>query len=235
MVPDPAPVPDRRRSAVARRGGGPAPIHEAGRLELAPGPLRHDHLKTIGERAKTRLEAHAGRIVDWYAAKAPDDPYGRAYAVVFGERALCFARPRVREGRRVYAVSAYVLDPDSHKRVEIVHAPGAAAAPAGAWVPGGGHRILGLRTDAYEVLGTLPPRAQELLQAPFLAGQSVHDCDWYYEGYRDYLEMFMIYLAGRQDVTVLCGSRKIPPGHSEADAHWRAVCHRAKVAQRIGT
>lgn len=234
-VPDPSPLPDRRRAAVVRRGGGPAPIHEAGHLEVSPGPLRHDLLRTIGEQTKVRLEAHAGRIVDWYASTAHDDPYERAYAVVFGERALCFARPRLHGEKRVYAISAYVLDPDSHQRMEIVHTPDAGASEARRPERPRAWSILGLRSDAYEVLGTLPPKAQELLQSPFLAGQSVRECDWYYEGYQDYLEMFMIYLTGRDDVTVLCGSRKIPPGHTEATAHWRAVCHRAKVVQRIGT
>ncbi|MEU0489269.1 hypothetical protein ABZ249_08565 [Nocardiopsis sp. NPDC006139] len=85
------------------------------------------------------------------------------------------------------------------------------------------------------MLGHLPPRAQELLQAPFLAGQEILRQDYHYYGEAGGdLSVFCMVFAGPQDVTAVEGSRTIPVGHTETDAHWDLRCYRGTVVKRRG-
>jgi hypothetical protein len=80
----------------------------------------------------------------------------------------------------------------------------------------------------------MPPKAQQLLLDPFLAGEDVLRCNWYYEGNDDQLRMFAVVVAGPRTVTMATGSRYIPAGHSQTHAHWSLVCRRATVTRRTG-
>ncbi len=94
---------------------------------------------------------------------------------------------------------------------------------------------IGLSESAKRVLGNLPPLGQELLVAPFSPARPVLGYDWYWEGWANGdLEIFLIYLAGAQEITVAVGDRKIPVRHSEATAHWSLTVYRAEVTQRFG-
>lgn len=232
-------VPADSGRSVDRRRTGKAPVHTAGEMGFdADSKLRQDWWQTIGERSRARLGELAGGVIDWYAYQFAGDPDGRAYAVVFGDRGLAIAEPRVNtEHRPVYAISAFVFTPGTLRHLRVDHRPPPGSAPPpGAAGPADPETApdLGLQPNARGLLGNLPPQAQELLQAPFTGGQQVTRCDWYYDGTEQNLNTFVMYLAGPQDVTVATGSKVVPVGHTNATAHWALTCYRASVARRIG-
>jgi hypothetical protein len=97
--------------------------------------------------------------------------------------------------------------------------------------PGG----IALEPRTRKILGHLPSRAQELLQAPFLGGQRILRQDFYYLGYEGGdLEVFCMVLAGTRDVTAVEGTRTIPDGHTESSAHWDLTAYQAGVIKRRG-
>jgi hypothetical protein len=204
-------------------------------------PLRDECWALMGQAICDRLLRRAGPVLEWWARQEPSDPDRRPYAVVFGEHALCIAEPRINtEHRPVYSLSAYEFDPSSFRHTVIDHRPQPASAnpPGQADTPGPGSAPaapdLGLPSSARALLGNLPGKAQELLQAPFLQGQEILRCDWHYEGKEQHLNMFMVYLAGPKDVAVASGTKMIPVGHTAATAHWNLVCRRAAVIRRVG-
>lgn len=233
-----------RGDGLDRPNGGVAPLHQAGEMGLdSSEKLRDECWEMIGPRTRERLMELAGGVVEWYARRDPSSPDGRPYAVVFGDRGLSIAEPRIStEHRPVYAVSAFVFEPASLRHVRVDHRPPphapAASPAAGPALPSGPGpataSIAGLDPADRGLLGNLPPRAQELLQAPFTNGQRVLRCNWAYEGFEHRLTMFMVYLAGARDVTVATGTKVIPAGHTDATAHWSLTCYRASVVRRIG-
>lgn len=234
-------VPTDSRQPIARSEGalipGKAPVHAAGEMGFdSRAKLRQECWQTIGERTRLRLGELAGGIIDWYACEDPSSPHGRSYAVVFGDRGLGIAEPRINTDHRpVYAISAFSFIPGTLRHVRVDHRPPERApAPSTGSSASGTARDLGLSTTTCRLLGNLPLRAQELLQAPYMSGQPVLRCDWTYEGTAHRLNMFMVYFAGSRDVTVATGSKVIPVGHTDATAHWSLMCYRATVARRIG-
>ncbi|KAB2339787.1 hypothetical protein [Actinomadura rudentiformis] len=201
------------------------------------GPLRQGHWDAISPAVRDRLLQRAGNIIEWWADEDQSAPDRRPFAVVFGDRGLFIAEPRVNtEHRPVYALSSYEVDPASFRRMTVDHRPPphAAAAAAATDDAGPASPDLGMSATARGVLGNLPPKAQELLQAPFLAGERVLRYDWYYEGHEHHLKMFIFYLAGSKTVTVANGTRIIPAGHTADTAHWNLECRRATVTRRTG-
>jgi hypothetical protein len=91
-----------------------------------------------------------------------------------------------------------------------------------------------LSSAAKGIIGNLPPRAQELLQAPFNAGQTLLRCDWWYVGSEHRLSSFFVFLAGARHVTAAVGTMDIPVGHTAATSHWSLTCYRIDVQRRIG-
>ncbi|MDN3351329.1 hypothetical protein [Actinomadura sp. DC4] len=161
--------------------------------------------------------------------------------MVFGDRGLSLADPRLNaQLRPAYAISAFAFLPGSLRHVRVDHRPppyasSRSSGPAPSPGPAGPRYVnLGLGADIEGVLGNLPPRAQELLQAPFVHGQRVLRYQWGAEGSEYGLSMFLLYLAGPKDVTVAVGTSTIPSGHTTATAHWSVTCYRAAVARRIG-
>lgn len=229
-----------KRSGGELQAAGP-PIHPAGEMGLSSEEkLRQECWESIGGRTRERLMDLAGGVIEWFAHRDASDPDGRPYAVVFGDRGLSVAEPRIStEHRPVYAVSAYLLDPGSLRHVPVEHRPPprAAAAPPGPTLASAGPRAdgIGISQANLGILGNLPPRVQELLQAPFSAAQPVRRCQWGYEGVEHRLDMFLFCLAGARDVTVATGTKVIPAGHTDATAHWSLTCYRGSVARRIGT
>ncbi|MBT2211304.1 hypothetical protein [Actinomadura sp. NEAU-AAG7] len=223
----------RRESGLV--GYAPAPgAHQPGEMGLSTGRnLRHECWEMVGVRIRQRLAELSGAAIEWYAATHSSDER-RPYAVAFGNAGLSVAEPRVgTDHRPVYAISSFQFAPGSLRHVRVdhrpyPHAPGpSAGGPADAPTLGLGRSTLGL-------LGNLPPRAQELLQTPFVDGQKILRDDWHYEGHAHHLDMFMFFLAGAKDVTVATGTKTIPVGHTDATAHWSLTCYRASVARRIG-
>ncbi|GAA4619344.1 hypothetical protein GCM10023195_87380 [Actinoallomurus liliacearum] len=241
-------VPTGDDRSPARGGGGgldrfsgaTAPLHQAAQMGLDGGEkLRQECWEMIGQRTRERLMELAGGVIDWYARRDGSSLDGRPYAVVFGDRGLAIAEPRIStEHRPVYAISAFVFEPGSLRHVQVDHRPPPHTPASGPALASGARSpvapVDGLSAADRGLLGNLPPRTQELLQTPFTSGQRVLRCNWAYEGYEHQLTMFMVFLAGARDVTVACGTKVIPAGHSDATAHWSLTCYRASVARRIG-
>jgi hypothetical protein len=233
---------------LRRRGGGelarpsaPGP-YRPGEMGLDTGsPLRQECWDGLSPAVRQRLMARSGPVIDWWAGIDGAAQDGRARAVVFGHHGLCLAEPRINtQHRPVYALRTFVLEPTSLRHIAVDHRPPAgvgslaaySAASAGAAPESGAD--LGLSADGRGLVGNLPPKAQELLQAPFAAGRRVLRCEWHYEGSEHELSVFMIYLAGATDVTVATGTKVVPVGHDHYSAHWHLTCYRATVVRRVG-
>ena len=202
-------------------------------------PLRQECWDAMGQRIRQRLLDRAGTAIEWWARQADFAEDGRPEAVVFGDRGLYIAEPRVNAAHRpVFVLKGYEVDPASLRRMSIDHRPPAgntrATTAGGSPAAASNAADLGLTPQARGLLGNLPRKAQELLQAPFITGQSVERCEWHYEGFENRLNMFMVYLAGARDVTVATGTKVIPAGHGDSLAHWQLTCFRATVVRRIG-
>ncbi|WUI02160.1 hypothetical protein OHR68_10235 [Spirillospora sp. NBC_00431] len=216
-----------------------AQLHQAGAMPFG-GKQREELWESIGPKSRNRLHELAGNAIEWYAMTDASSPEGRPYAVVVGDAGLAVAEPRISTDHRpVYAISAFLFAPGSLRHVEIDHRPprrvptSATAAPA---APGNAAAgvDLGLSEAAKGVIGNLPPRAQELLQAPFTGQRRPMRIDWWYQGFEHRLNAFVFYLAGARDVTFATGTKDVPAGHDAASAHWSLTCYRASVERRIG-
>ena len=195
----------------------------------------------LSPQVSDRIVQRSGELIQWWAALASDSE-SRPAAVAVGRRAAVFADPRYDTGHRpVYVLTTFEFDPGSIREGPVEHrpppGPGAGQAPQPGQVAPGPPAVTpihGLTIPARGILGNLPPRAQDLLQAPFAAA-AVLRCAWHYEGSASRLTMFGIILAGAADVTVATGTRLIPAGHTGASAHWSLRCYRATVIRRRGT
>jgi len=205
-------------------------------------PLRDDCWKMIGAPVRDRIKQRSGEIIEWWAG-IPDGSDGRPIAVVVGRNAAVFAEPRLNtEQRPVYVLAVYDLDFGSIREGPVEHRPardsrlrlkprtGQTPAPQAPPSP----PVQGLTASARGVLGNLPQRAQELLQAPFLTAEVLR-CEWHYEGSAHRLDMFGIVLAGERELTLATGTKDVPSGHTETSAHWSLRCYRATVTGRSGT
>lgn len=255
-LPDDASNRPQRRGPVERlapqngRIGQPpqreAPTHTPGEMGFQETPGRDEQWQSLSESVRERMWQHTGRrsLVWW----AHETHTGRMEAVLFGDQALCFADPRVNpDGKPVYSLSVYHVDPASLQQEEIVHRvrPGSrfdrveefesvgrtSSAPPPDARPGDAF----IHANTRKILGHLPPRAQVLLQAPFLDGQQLLRQDFYYYGLEGGdLDVFCMVLAGPRDVTAVEGTRTIPDGHTESSAHWDLTAYRARVTKRRG-
>lgn len=242
-IPDHLPVPAPPR---VRTPDQPVLAHED--LRFAPGPDRETCWRRLPPAVARRVQQLAGESLAWWAEEVPAED-GRSRAHLLGTSGYAIAEPRIdTDHRRVYAISCFVLDPQSFRHVPLEHRPSPGADPASRsrqWAasgPAGGdrpplpedERIDLPSSRALSVLGALPGRAQRLLLEPFLAGERVLRSDVHYEGHPERLNRFVLVLAGSRTLTAASGDRVIPAGHDERTAHWSLVCRRATVSRRIG-
>jgi len=205
-------------------------------------PSRDDSWAALSAKIRERLAELAGDVIEWFASYDPFSRESRPRAVVLGTRALCIAEPRIdATGRAVYELNRYVFAPSSHKTIPVEHRPGAGGgeAPRVASQPRANlprpNSAIGLSSRETGQLGNLPPRAQELLLAPFSSGDPVRRCEYWYSGRANRLDMYMFVLAGRHFVTAAIGTQQVPVGHSVATAHWNLTCHRMAVDRVVGS
>jgi hypothetical protein len=203
----------------------------------------------MSAKIRGRLTELAGDVIEWFAWSDPFSSDNRPRAVVLGTLALCVAEPRIdATGRPVYELNRYEFVPGSHKTMPVKHRPGAAAVAAkappeterSASQPGsrpGGQPTsqLGLSSRELGQLGNLPPKAQELLQAPFRSKDPIQRCEYWYSGRANRLDTYMFVLAGRHFVTAAVGTQQVRVGHSVATAHWDLTCHRLAVDRVVGS
>ena len=205
-------------------------------------PSRDDSWAALSAKITERLAELAGDVIEWFASYDPYSNENRPRAVVLGSRALCIAEPRIdATGRPVYELNRYEFVDGSHRTIPVEHRPGAGGgeAPRVASQPRANlprpNSAIGLSSRETGQLGNLPPRAQELLLAPFSSGDPVRRCEYWYSGRANRLDMYMFVLAGRHFVTAAIGTQQVPVGHSVATAHWNLTCHRMAVDRVVGS
>lgn len=205
-------------------------------------PSREESWAAMSAKIKSRLAELAGDVIEWFASADPYSSENRPRAVLLGTRALCIAEPRIdATGRSVYELDRYEFVPGSHKAIAVEHRPGRHDAAVGKVAPQTGPFVqqatteLGLSSRETGQLGNLPPKAQELLQAPFSSQEPVRRCEYWYSGRANRLDMYMFVLAGRHFVTAAIGTQQVPVGHTAANAHWNLTCHRLAVDRVVGS
>jgi hypothetical protein len=242
---DPVPAPRTASSEPARasqRDGPPTPTYQGSGLPLGSSrPTREETWAAMSAKIRDRLGELAGDVLEWFTEEESSSVENRPRAVVLGTRAFCIAEPRIDSaGRPVYVLNRYEFVPGSHKKIQVEHRPGrdnvaAPKAAAGAKGPLPQPSDLGLSTRDAGQLGNLPPKVQELLQAPFSAKDPVRRCEYWYRGRPHRLDIYMLVLAGRHFVTAAIGTQQVPVGHTVANAHWNLTCHRFAVERVVGT
>ena len=222
-------------------------VHAAAELDLGGSRLRQECWDSIPAPVRARLHELAGPVLYWWAT--PDGFYAdqAPKAAVFGERGLYLADPLPPHLRPpAYSISGYDIVSGSMTVDEIEHAPAAGdgdhtAQPSTTPAPVPAATAESEASDVPDialyphvkgVLGNLPPRAQQLLQAPFATGSRIDRQEYYYEGYPHRLDVFVLFLAGDDELTIATGTKLIPDGHSDATAHWSLRIHRAVVTAR---
>ena len=232
---------------AGRREGPRPPTYGGSGLPLDDRyPSRDESWAQMSAKIRDRVSELAGEVIEWFASLDPYSSESRPRAVVLGTRALCVVEPRIEAtGRPVYEINRYEFVSGSHKTVPVEHRPGprggrtagasASAAPHAGPSPLQSKSDLGLSSRETGQLGNLPPKAQELLQAPFSAKDPVRRCEYWYSGRANRLDTYMFVLAGRHFVTAAVGSQQVPVGHTVADAHWNLTCHRLAVDRVVGS
>lgn len=239
----PAPrTPSSEPARASRPSRSPSPTYQGSGLPLGSSrPTREDTWAAMSAKIRDRLGELAGDVLEWFTEEESTSVENRPRAVVLGTRAFCIAEPRIDlAGRPVYVLNRYEFVPGSHKKKQVEHRPGrdnVAAPKAAAGVKGSLPQPgdLGLSTRDAGQLGNLPPKVQELLQAPFNAKDPVRRCECWYRGLPHRLDIYMLVLAGRHFVTAAIGTQQVPVGHTVANAHWNLTCHRFAVERVVGT
>jgi hypothetical protein len=205
-------------------------------------PTREESWAALSVKLRDRLAELAGDVIEWFASSDPYSREKRPRAVVLGTQAFCVAEPRIDiNGRAVYELNRYEFVPGSHKTIPIEHRPGTRSAAAARVASETGPSLLqpksqlGLSSQDLGQLGNLPPKAQELLQAPFSSTDPVRRCEYWYSGRAHHLDIYLFVLAGRHFVTAAVGTQQVPIGHTVANAHWNLTCHRLAVDRVVGS
>ena len=230
----------RRRDGVVPRpgqvSGWSTPArHTAGELDFRPARSREECWADLSPAVVGRIAELSGSTFEWWACDVEDG----VSAVVTGDRGLALAHPVLNgSGHAAHEVRAFCLDPASWRSTQVRESERAAPRARGPFGPAGppGPSPTGWPTglDAADrgLLGHLPSQAQDLLQAPFLAGDEVLRCLWSASGDDANIEAVTVVLAGRRSLTLAHGTRNRPVG---GGAHvWHLVCRRADVVRRIG-
>jgi hypothetical protein len=186
----------------------------------------------FGPQLRTRLNARAGKILDWWANQTAE---GRPRAVVLGDWALVKAEPtRNDRGAPATLVVTTQLHTASFRFIEVAERADAGSSHGhGGMRPGRREMVApGPRLDEQMTafLGNLPAKAQVFLQAPFLNDFAGLDYERYYFRTNDAAgeELFVgCYLANGHQLTFASGIRRIWTGIPTAA--WQLICRQATI------
>lgn len=241
-----------RRGVAQRRSSVPArpdaPMLPGGSLTFTDLADRDTCWRRLGPATRQRLEDLAGTSLEWWARETDVDASRPIEGHIYGTEGYAVADPRLNSQHRpVSVVSAYLFEAGSARNLTVTTRPAApsrsrSGGSSGSSAPGRPpssapprpRLVPGLDDYCANIIGTLPPKAQQALLDPFVAGESLLRCDVYYHGEAHDLKVFAVVAAGPRTVTSTIGTRVIPVGHDEATAHWDLACRRATVAKRIG-
>jgi hypothetical protein len=229
-----------------------SPVHEAGELRFGTMAATREELwGQLTPALREKVNQRMGRRLEWWASQYD----GRINAVVLGTQALIVLDPTVNDaGRPATEIKTIRLDEASLRSARVT---GPGATPSSAHqaqpnpaAPAAGHSqpgdppaapvselTLRLGPDISGFLGQLPPRAQQLMQEPFLTTPYALVCDNYYVRRGDShsingatLDVWG-YVTDYRTLTFCAGvghRYREPAGPST----WELTCWRLKVAPR---
>jgi len=237
------------------RGTSNAPVHQRGSLQWSSVVTdREACWDRLSAGVRQRVADRLGDLLEWWAMESD----GGVSAAVLGTRALIVVTPTLNPaGRPASKLVTIELDERSLRSVQIREAtsplgtgpllgslsPGRPAGARPGDRPGqrpasAGSSISGrLGSDMAGFLGLLPPRAQQLMQDPFLTGTAALSCDnfAYRRGVGQSLAGATIqvwgYLTDRRAVTFCAGLGRTYQDDSGA-ASWELTCWRLDATPR---
>lgn len=257
-------TPAARQDRLPARGGSAAPIHRPGKRDWADLAFTREQCwERLSPAVRERVNQRIGSLLEWWAT----DQDGRVTAVVLGTRALVVLEPTVNaDGKAATRLNVVHIDESSFRSVRVSEAAGARPSagqpsnqqadprrPAGPGsslssgpVPGGGPGAVSspgvplartLDKGMSNFLGMLPPRAQQLLQDPFLHAPQELMYEYFYyragtgRGLGGTTLHIWCYLTDHQTVT-FCAGR----GHGYREGRgvslWELTCWRASTTPR---
>lgn len=166
------------RSLVPRPQGalahpGQTPVHERAAPSWTDAPLtREECLQRLPVKVRDTVFERVGASIEWWAT----DLGGNGITLVaFGSKALVVVMPAPgRDGRPAFKLETVHLDEKTRCKAHLQEAASPVGAPAGKGRAGPAQRMATMA----RFLGLLPPRAQELMQEPFLGGTDRLDSDY---------------------------------------------------------
>jgi hypothetical protein len=224
----PARRPDHR--SLAHRTPPVTPVHHGREFEFTDNQGREYWWDQLSLPLRRRMLDRTGEIIEWWAYVYGDLP-DRPYAVVLGQRGFAISRPTInRHGGPASQLLVWSLREASHRYARVTGVSPAAAGGGAAPGPAGAARpAAGCLPEHFRgFLGNLPPEAQQRLQQPFVAGDQVRECEYYYSGWPEGLDIWC-FLAGSRSVTFASGTGRLVPGRPRAYT-WELRCRRVDVA-----
>lgn len=208
-------------------------MHAARQLGFEGFPGRDHWWDLLGDAVRQRIEQKVGSRIEWWAYRHNVEKE-RPYAVVFGPNGLAVTKPTMNNaGRPAHMLQVRQFDPASVRYAIVTQQPssGSAEQSASTGSAADPDPQLALTEDMRGFLGNLPPEAQARLQAPFLGEDSLQDCDYFYEGADQELDVWC-YLAGARTVTFVSGHRVARADAPPQAATWNVICRMATVVGR---
>lgn len=166
-----------RRPTGALAHPGQTPVYERAAPSWKDAPLtREECLQLVPVRVRDTVFERVGASIEWWATDLNSDGIT---LVAFGSKALVVVTPALgKEGKPAFKVETIHLEEKSRRRARVQEVA-TAAAPKAPAQPAQGRTALERRLRPMrEFLGLLPPRAQELMQEPFLRGTAELDNDF---------------------------------------------------------
>lgn len=214
-----------------------APTFSGNGMPLTPGKLRDGwwaQFKQDHGAICDNVCRKAGERFIW-SAWVHSESDARPQITVLGSKGLCFARPTLNEkgDPRAWAINTYHFDPASHIVVCLDHNPADGGSPnvseSAERSPTSTAEIGGLADAAKAQIGNLPVTAQRFLLTPYLRSAAIKDWDYYYEGYPDHIDTYVLILAGAATITAVTGNNRVVANQHRSSRAWTLEGHRYTV------
>jgi len=232
-VADDRPLALRPSGALAHPGQ--TPVHDRAAPSWTEAPLtREECLQRLPVKVRDAVFERVGASIEWWAT----DLGGNGITLVaFGSKALVVVSPVPgSDGKPAFKLETIHLDDKSRRKghiQEVAGQPALRKAPSGVGQASLAKRLSPMR----QFLGLLPPRAQELMQEPFLGGTAELDTDYliFRHGAADAPGGTMVslwgYITDRRMLTLCSG---VAHGYRDGTgvASWDLNCWRVETAAR---
>ncbi len=149
------------------------PLHPPGSLEFgATISTREQIWRRLSQAVRGRVDARIGKLLEWWA----NETDAGITVTILGSEALVVVEPVMNNsGRSAYRINTIWLDAASFLVTKVRTSSGQRCGPGVITSQAGSPTVdnslaCRLGTDMTGVLGQMPPRAQQLLQEPFVTG-----------------------------------------------------------------